>query len=714
MSQDQSIPRRNKVDWHMANDDPILTTIRFIPQHEVVQKYGAILSDNLTNQAIKESEAYKTYYDFSTRKAIAKPKYKKQLAEGLETLSEIALSEAEHMKLAIEKSKTQLHSSQPSSSPNVPTYGSNDEQISWKSSDEEDDDDEANISKDDDDVADEEDDDSDDDEQTELDNDGDDFVHLKLTTHDDEERSDEEEKEEDSFDPRVYTPSYVKTTDDEANNEETFGGNVEEEINEEVPVQEFEDRVKALENDLSEFKQTNQFATSLSSIPDIVDKYLASKHKDVVDVAIQLKSNKLQDEAQAKNQDFINKIDDNIKKIIKEQVKIQVKEQVNKIFPRIEKSVPQKNLYKALVEAYEADKDILETYGDIVTFKRRQDDHDADEEPSAGLNRGSKRRRDGKEPESTSAPKEKSSKITSKSKDGSKSHHSNLAREEDPRESFDELIDTSLDFSTFMMNRLKVDTLTPELLAGLTFELMKGSCKSLVELEYFFKEVYKATTEKLDWNNPEGQESARDVYFRRRIIAVTKLQIVKWHGYKHLDWITVCRDDDKLYTFKKGDYKRLHLQDIEDMLILFIQGKLTNLNVEERLAFSVSLRMFTRSIVIQKRVEDLQLGVENYQKKLNIIKPNTYRSDLKRRETYTAYSNPRGFIYQNKEKKNKLICIDELHKFSDSTLNDVRTTLDDRLTEIRMEYLPQTIWRNSDTERAAAMIQAIDKHLNRE
>ncbi|GJR50521.1 hypothetical protein Tco_1401042 [Tanacetum coccineum] len=36
MSQDQSITRRNKVDWHMANDDPILTTMRFIPQHEVV------------------------------------------------------------------------------------------------------------------------------------------------------------------------------------------------------------------------------------------------------------------------------------------------------------------------------------------------------------------------------------------------------------------------------------------------------------------------------------------------------------------------------------------------------------------------------------------------------------------------------------------------------------------------------------------------------
>ncbi|GKA99070.1 hypothetical protein Tco_0827007 [Tanacetum coccineum] len=178
------------------------------------------------------------------------------------------------------------------------------------------------------------------------------------------------------------------------------------------------------------------------------------------------------------------------------------------------------------------------------------------------------------------------------------------------------------------------------------------------------------------------KESARDVYYKRRIIAVTKLQIVEWHGYKHLDWITVHRD-----------------------------GKLTNLNVEDLLAFGVSLRMFTRSIVIQRRVEDLQLGVESYQKKLNITKSDTYRYDLKRRDAYTAYSNPRGFIYQNKDKKNKLMRIDELHKFSDGTLDDVRTALNDRLKGIRMEYLPHTIWRQSDRERAKSMIQVIDKQL---
>ncbi|GJX00418.1 hypothetical protein Tco_0184331 [Tanacetum coccineum] len=657
----------------------------------------------------------------------------------------------------------------------------------------------------------------------------------------------------------------------------------------------FEDRVKALEDNFSEFQQTNQFAAAVSSIPSIVDTYLANKMNEAVKTVVQLQSDRLRDEAQAENADFINTLDENMRKIIKKQVKEQVKEQVSKILLKIEKfindqleaevltrssnqaktshavaanlselelkkilidkmennksidrSIQQKTLYNALVDAYETDKDILETYGDTVTFKRRRDDEDEDEEPSAGSNRGSKRRRAGKEPESTSAPKEKTSKSTDKSKEGSKYHHTStsksaqaeepihahedleepvhqefntgftedqpvdvathhpdwfqiptkpptpdrdwnktlptLAWNEDPRESFNELIDTPLDFSAFVMNRLKVDTLTPELLVGPTYELMKGSCKSLVELEYFLEEVCKATTDQLDWNNPEGQqyphdlrkplplipnsrgrrvipfdhfinndlaylsggvssrtyatsvtktkaadyghikwiedfvpnsmwsqvpsvydkhalwgishwgrkrqqfygfavnrESARDVYSKHRILAVTKLKIVEWHNYKHLDWITVRRNDDKLYTFKEGDYNRLRLQDIEDMLLLLVQGKLTNLNVEERLALGVSLRMFTRSVVLRRRVEDLQLGVESYQKKLNLTRPDTYRSDLKRKTPYTAYSNPKGFIYQNKDKKNKLMRIDELHKFSDGTLIDVRFAFDDIL-----------------------------------
>nr|GFA16237.1 hypothetical protein [Tanacetum cinerariifolium] len=171
----------------------------------------------------------------------------------------------------------------------------------------------------------------------------------------------------------------------------------------------------------------------------------------------------------------------------------------------IHRSDEQRNIYKALVEAYESDKLILDTYGDIVTLKKRHDDDaDKDEEPSAGSDRGSKRRREGKEPESTSAPREKATRTTGKSTQGIQPWISELAKQADSRSSFNELMDTHVDFSAFLMNRLNVDTLTLELLARPTYELMKGSCKSLVELEFFLKEVYKATTDHIDWNNPEG------------------------------------------------------------------------------------------------------------------------------------------------------------------------------------------------------------------
>ncbi|GJY42572.1 hypothetical protein Tco_0429842 [Tanacetum coccineum] len=97
----------------------------------------------------------------------------------------------------------------------------------------------------------------------------------------------------------------------------------------------FKQRVSSLETELSELKQTNQFAKAVSSIPSIVDNYLTSKMKDEMNVAIQLKSNKLREEAQAENEKFLNQIESNIKAIIKDQVKAQV----SKTFPKVEKFV---------------------------------------------------------------------------------------------------------------------------------------------------------------------------------------------------------------------------------------------------------------------------------------------------------------------------------------------------------------------------------------
>ncbi|GJR91250.1 hypothetical protein Tco_0215261 [Tanacetum coccineum] len=670
----------------------------------------------------------------------------KQKAKELETISEAILTEAEQLKIITKRSRKETHSSHASGSgadegtgvspgvPDAPDYDSDDD-ISWKSSeddqDEDKNEDDENVQDDDDDAK----------------NDGDDFIHPKLTTHDDKTTHEEETNEDDTFYPIVHTPSHVSSSDDEDSDNEVkevdvkgeqsdedatyvedqgnetdkdtnanlegrddvkadvsssvssgfvsnmlnpnqdtgvdaiFGHKAEATSLVDIPVTAiaepsffaptnrpptptplftqlqqppiltpattpssslqnlpdfgslfgFDNRLKALEDNFSEFKQTNQYAEALSSIPGIVDQYLANKMKEAVDVAVQLKSDRIREEAQAENQQFLDSIDEGMKKVIKEQVK----SEVSKITPQIEKLVNeqlesevlvrsskeaktshavaanlselelkkilidkmeanksisrsdiQRQLYKALVDAYEADKILLDTYGDTVTLKRPRDGANDDQEPSAGTDRGSKRRRSGKEPESTSAPREKTTTTAGKTTTGSKTHKQSASQSAPVEE-------------TMQSKHLHIRSLKQ----GISY-----------------------------WGKK-----------RRQFYA-----------------FTTTRDDDILYKFKEGDFHRLRIQDIEDMLFLLMQGKLTNLNVEECLTFNVSLRMFTRN------------------------------SNLRRRDAYTPYSNPRGFIYENKDKKNRLIRIDELHKFSDGTLNDVWTALNDRLKGIRMEYLPQT------------------------
>nr|GEV94871.1 hypothetical protein [Tanacetum cinerariifolium] len=132
----------------------------------------------------------------------------------------------------------------------------------------------------------------------------------------------------------------------------------------------------------------------------------------------------------------------------------------------------------------------------------------------------------------------------------------------------------------------------------------------------------------------------------------------------HLEEIEVCRDDQQLYMFKEGDFKRHCLQDIKDMLLLLVQQKLTNLTINE----------WNKTV-------------------------------------YTSYSDPYGIIYVDQFNRKRLMRDDEIHKFSDGTLNDVQTALYDIAARIRMEYLPMRKWSNLDKKRARVMIQEIDKQL---
>nr|GEW91199.1 hypothetical protein [Tanacetum cinerariifolium] len=541
-----------------------------------------MLHVELTNEDIRNSKAYKEYYAVASRAAPPKTKASvRKIKSSFDTtitpltaagtkLSTSAKGR-QPAKASKTKSPTVLFESSSNTTvtphptaatgtkfftsdegtgiipvvPDVPTEESN-EEISWKSNDEDDDDvDERSDDQDNDD--DQDDDDQDDDDQDE----------------------EEETKEEESFDPIVQTP---ENSNDEDVNINLEGRDVQ--MTDVHTIQEFEDThvsltsvnpdgqqhsssvssqfvtsmlnpspdveidslfettnqmnvsasttvasltltaptlppptiptsSQTLEVNFSEFVQTNQFAGAVSFIPEIVQRYMDQRMNEAV------------------------------KEQVKEQVKEHVKVQVSKILAKIEKTVTeqleakvltrsynssktsyavaddlsemklkkiiiekmesnksihqfdeQRNLYKDLFEAYESDMIILDTYGDTIMLKRRRDDAGKDEEPSAGSDRGSKRRREGKEPELKSTPKEKATKTTGKSTQGSKSQQK-TASESAPAEA---PMQTTQDLEEPSHQEFEIDTLNPELLAGPTYKLMKGSCKSLVELEFFLEE----------------------------------------------------------------------------------------------------------------------------------------------------------------------------------------------------------------------------------
>ncbi|GJX52680.1 hypothetical protein Tco_0281049, partial [Tanacetum coccineum] len=187
----------------------------------------------------------------------------------------------------------------------------------------------------------------------------------------------------------------------------------------------------------------------------------------------------------------------------------------------------------------------------------------------------------------------------------------------------------------------------------------------VAELDYHLEEVFKATNEQLDWNNPEGTSYPHNL--------IISLKIMQFFGYSHLEEITVHGQDDVIYKFREGDFKRLRRQDIEDMLLLLVQGKLTNLSLDERYALNVALRI--------------------------------------KMTPYTGYPDVQGIIYQDELSRNRLMRTDELHKFSDGTLNHVRTALNDIATRSQMDYLLKRRWSPQDKMRARVMISAIDRKL---
>nr|GEX84790.1 hypothetical protein [Tanacetum cinerariifolium] len=368
--------------------------------------------------------------------------------------------------------------------------------------------------------------------------------------------------------------------------------------------------VSALETKVFEFNQTSQFTKVVSLISSIVDNYLASKLKEEVNVAVRLQSNKLKEEAKAENQEFINQVDSTIKQIIKEKVnqstrdilhsgsfivRIQSKEDS---FDKMKTNILinylgiQNNLYNALIEAYNSDKDIFTSYGDFVTLKRGRDDQDKNEDHSAGSDRGRKRRKSSKDVEPLKGSKSKESKSSSSSK-GTQLQHKSFGKSTQAEEPEFKVTDTEMQYdqgneSSHISNQLDNEA-SP-----------KHDCKPLLLIEDQGRQVVHATyfiNNDLEYLKG-GSSSSKYVASTKRTKAAKYDNIEGKEDMVPRLWSPV--------KFKEGDFPRLNLCDIKDMLLLLVQKKLSNLDLDDRYDLGVALRIFTKRIVILHRVEDLQ------------------------------------------------------------------------------------------------------------
>ncbi|GKB36476.1 hypothetical protein Tco_0881418, partial [Tanacetum coccineum] len=211
-----------------------------------------------------------------------------QASKGLTVLSEVALTEAQQMKIAIERSKIQTYNSHASRSGDgvdIQSKVLDEQQLNISGEDDEDNDEHNSENNND---------DEDDDQEnvsggTESDNDGDDFVHPNLSTYeaDDQEEEKGNDDEDVSSDQMVSTPPDYEITEEEENQEDdddVMGGEQEDEEDEELygDLNLNLDRRDAEMTDAQNIQETEQVHVTLTSEPPVVQQQSSSVSSDLV------------------------------------------------------------------------------------------------------------------------------------------------------------------------------------------------------------------------------------------------------------------------------------------------------------------------------------------------------------------------------------------------------------------------------------------------
>ncbi|GJW46645.1 hypothetical protein Tco_0078291 [Tanacetum coccineum] len=183
----------------------------------------------------------------------------------------------------------------------------------------------------------------------------------------------------------------------------------------------------------------------------------------------------------------------------------------------------------------------------------------------------------------------------------------------------------------------------------------------------------------------EKRDKPKEVYSDSKIVELIRTSYELGHEHKFITEIIVRRTNGKINPITKPDYKYLNKNEIEDLYLLCINGKVDNYKETRSLG---SLTVFIKSTTIWERVHDLQLGVEIYQENMNLTTSTITFLGIEREKLLTITSKPLvGMIYENSKKEKRVMIHKEIHKFCDATLKRFLEKLKKYNKDVKYRYV---------------------------
>nr|GEV19651.1 putative ribonuclease H-like domain-containing protein [Tanacetum cinerariifolium] len=309
----------------------------------------------------------------------------------------------------------------------------------------------------------------------------------------------------------------------------------------------------------------------------------------------------------------------------------------------------------------------------------------------------------------------------------------------------DSLLAQTGDIAMFMdwfCKRRGITELKPQDLEGPAFEIVKVFHPDVTHLQYQMKECHKLLTDSMDdpilrhniskplpLGGPPGQVTIQsDFFFNKdleylrydrkgsrhalsisnmkaayypdvgleqmvpdhavrthmRILSVVRIEVFFMYGYDYMKKIVLRCAYLNEHVIAERDFKYLYPSDFEDLYLLNLQ-------------------------------EDFQLGIESYQTQLNLTKHRWDATGFEYKHDYTIIDSPRVITFRDRYGAQIMMRFNEIHKFSNGTLQQIDEALDYRVKEFQINRMNPDLntrfWTRKDVDRSKAFMFTIQKWL---